>query len=202
MRNRPTLLVLYGPPAVGKLTVARAIADARPSFRVLHNHVTLDAVSTVLEFGSPGYFQLVSSWREQLACAAAEQGIELITTLFFMPGDYDRPGGNSHLARIASAFEAQGGRAIFVRLTAPAQVLCDRVTNADRFAHGKITDTVRLARMLRSSSCTGTVNTEGLTVDTAANSPEQSAAQILAYLQTVPFPIGAVAAPSDPMVQV
>ena len=36
----PRLVFLYGPPAVGKLTVARAIA-AREPFKILHNRLTL-----------------------------------------------------------------------------------------------------------------------------------------------------------------
>jgi ATP-dependent 26S proteasome regulatory subunit len=37
--GKPRLVFLYGPPAVGKLTVAKAIADRRP-FTILHNHLT------------------------------------------------------------------------------------------------------------------------------------------------------------------
>jgi replication-associated recombination protein RarA len=45
------LIFLYGPPAVGKLTFATALAE-RLGFRILHNHVTLDAVAAVREFGT------------------------------------------------------------------------------------------------------------------------------------------------------
>jgi predicted kinase len=34
----PTLCLVYGPPAVGKLTVAKEIA-ARIGYRLVHNHV-------------------------------------------------------------------------------------------------------------------------------------------------------------------
>ena len=52
----PRLVFLYGPPAVGKLTVARAIADRLP-FKILHNHVTIDAVKEVLPFGSDPFWE-------------------------------------------------------------------------------------------------------------------------------------------------
>ena len=35
------LVILYGPPAVGKLSIAQALA-ARTGFRVLHNHLLMD----------------------------------------------------------------------------------------------------------------------------------------------------------------
>ena len=39
----PTLCLVYGPPAVGKLTVAKEIA-ARTGYRLVHNHVSIDPV--------------------------------------------------------------------------------------------------------------------------------------------------------------
>ena len=41
--------MLYGPPAVGKLSVAQALA-ARTGFRVLHNHLLINLASALFEF--------------------------------------------------------------------------------------------------------------------------------------------------------
>ncbi len=42
--NRPaTLVYLYGPPAVGKLTVATEL-QRLTGFRLFHNHLTVDAL--------------------------------------------------------------------------------------------------------------------------------------------------------------
>jgi hypothetical protein len=54
----PQLVFLYGPPAVGKLTVAQELAARRP-FRVLHNHLTIDPVATVLPFGTDAFWAVV-----------------------------------------------------------------------------------------------------------------------------------------------
>ena len=43
----PTLCLVYGPPAVGKLTVAKEIA-ARTGYRLVHNHVSIDPVLSIL----------------------------------------------------------------------------------------------------------------------------------------------------------
>jgi shikimate kinase len=54
----PRLVFLYGPPAVGKLTVARAMA-VRERFRILHNHLTIDPVTEILQFGTDAFWLMV-----------------------------------------------------------------------------------------------------------------------------------------------
>ena len=70
------MLFLYGPPAVGKLTVARLVAE-RMGFRVLHNHLTIDAVAPVLDFGTDAFWGVVGRLRRDLVSAAAE-GTDLV----------------------------------------------------------------------------------------------------------------------------
>ena len=45
------LIFLHGLPGVGKLTVARQLA-ALTGFKLFHNHLTVDLVTSVFEFGS------------------------------------------------------------------------------------------------------------------------------------------------------
>ena len=104
-------MFLYGPPAVGKLTVARAIADSLP-YKILHNHVTIDAVTGVLPWGSDAFWRVVGRFRRDLVAAAAEN-IDLIYTFVFAPGD------EQHVADIVLPYEKAGGTVLFVQLLAP-----------------------------------------------------------------------------------
>ena len=45
------LVFLYGPPAVGKLTVAKALARLT-GYKVFHNHLTIDLVASILDWGT------------------------------------------------------------------------------------------------------------------------------------------------------
>jgi hypothetical protein len=56
------LLYLYGPPAVGKLTIATRVAE-RTGLRLFHNHLTVNAVRPVLDFDAPGFGDLVQRIR-------------------------------------------------------------------------------------------------------------------------------------------
>ena len=51
------LVLLHGPAAAGKLTVARALA-AHVGYPVFHNHLTVDLLTTVFPFGSQPFARL------------------------------------------------------------------------------------------------------------------------------------------------
>jgi hypothetical protein len=76
------LLVIFGPPAVGKMTVGRAIA-ARSDFRLFHNHAVLEPLLEVFEFGGPPFIRLLGEFRRRLITEAAEWGIDLILTFMW-----------------------------------------------------------------------------------------------------------------------
>jgi hypothetical protein len=175
--TRPQLAFLYGPPAVGKLTVARAIADRLP-VRVLHNHVTIDAVTEVLPYGSATFWRVVGRFRRDLVAAAAEEGIDLVYTYVFAPGD------EQHVTDIVSAYEQAGGCVSFVQLVAPREVLLERVVAESRGQHGKITDPETLDRLLDEYDCVPALvpGRDSLTIDLAVTSAEDAADEIIARL--------------------
>jgi replication-associated recombination protein RarA len=72
-------VLLYGPPAAGKLTVADALADPH-QFRVLDNRVAVDPALRLFRFGQPEMSSLVRSIRETLFEAAARSGIDVVST--------------------------------------------------------------------------------------------------------------------------
>lgn len=45
------LLVLFGPPAVGKMTIGKAIED-RSDFKLFHNHMVMDGIMRLFGVGS------------------------------------------------------------------------------------------------------------------------------------------------------
>ncbi len=170
-------MFLYGPPAVGKLTVARAIANRVP-FKILHNHVTIDAVTEVLPFGSDTFWRVVGHFRRDLVTAAAEENIDLIYTYVFAPGD------EQHVADVISPYEEAGGTVLFVQLFAPREVLLQRVLAESRKQHGKPTDAATLERMLdKYDNFTALAAPDSLTIDLAATSARDAADQILEHIE-------------------
>ena len=73
------LLFVFGPPAVGKMTVGRAIAEAS-DFRLFHNHHTIEPLLEIFGFGTPQFRTLNSEFRRRVIEEAAASGTRLIFT--------------------------------------------------------------------------------------------------------------------------
>jgi chloramphenicol 3-O-phosphotransferase len=171
------LIFIHGAPAVGKLTVARELASAT-GFRLFHNHLTVDLVSSLFPFGSEPFILL----REQIWLAAfaeaARQNLSLIFT--FNP---ERTVRQRFIQDAIEVVEAAGGMVVFVELTCAEEELERRVEDASRKEFGKLAST----EQYRSLKATGAFEfpklPEGLSVDTTNRSPADSAQLISKYLQ-------------------
>ena len=177
--DSPRLIFLYGPPAVGKLTVARAVAARLSGFRVLHNHVTADPVAEVLPFGTAAFWAAVERFREDLVESAAREGINLVYTFVFAPGD------EPHVERIVAGYESVGGSVTFVQLVAPPEELLRRVGETGRKSHGKITDAASLQQVLRDHDVFASIpGVDSRRIDVAATSAEDAADSIVEHLDS------------------
>ena len=58
-------VMLFGPPAVGKMTVGRELSRLT-GYRLLHNHMTVEPVLDIFPFGSPPFTRLVSEFRRRI----------------------------------------------------------------------------------------------------------------------------------------
>lgn len=71
--------MIFGPPAVGKMTVGRAVA-ARSEFRLFHNHAVLEPLLEVFDYGTAPFMRLLGRWRRELIEEAAGAGVDLVVT--------------------------------------------------------------------------------------------------------------------------
>lgn len=129
------LIILYGAPGVGKLTVANALAR-RTGFNVFHNHLTVDMVTSLFPFGSEQAGPLMAKFRiEMLDAAAASNFSGVIQTFVYAAGLDD-----DFMQRLIDAVEPHGARATLVLLTCEPDVLLQRVVEESRSRFGKLRD--------------------------------------------------------------
>jgi hypothetical protein len=84
------LIFLHGSPAVGKLTVAKALLRLTPG-RLMDNHANVDLARTIFDFGLPGFCELVHSSRCIALHAAGKHGVPLLVTTFCFAEPDDLP---------------------------------------------------------------------------------------------------------------
>ena len=83
------LVVLFGPPAVGKMTVGRAVVD-RSDFRLFHNHHTIEPLHEIFGQSSPAFATLNAEFRRRVIEEAAAHGVRLVfTTVWNLAGQRD-----------------------------------------------------------------------------------------------------------------
>jgi len=130
--TRMKLIFIYGPPGVGKLTVATELAGLT-GFKLFHNHVSISFLTRVFEFGTEPYERLIGKVRLDVIEEAARAGIDLVFTFV-----YAHPEDLPFVEQVCDAVERHGGEVGFVQLTCAAEALERRVQGLDRADQGKI----------------------------------------------------------------
>src|SRR6185437_3900980 len=155
------LIFLYGPPASGKLTIAREIA-ARTGISVFHNHLIVDAVASVFPFGTPTFVMLRDSfWLTVMREAAREERSVLFT---FAP----EPSVSQQFPqRVQEEIAQAGGSVVFVRLTVSPHEQERRLGEPSRNEFDKMRS-VELLQKLRDgfATCEANMPSPNLIIDT------------------------------------
>lgn len=111
----PTLVIIFGPPAVGKMTVGYALAD-RTGFKLFHNHHTIELVLRFFEFGTPAFNRLVSEFRRRIFEEVAAS--DLPGMIFTYVWAFDQPRDALAVAEFTAIFASRGSRVLYVELEA------------------------------------------------------------------------------------
>ena len=65
------LVYIYGPPGVGKFTVATSLSKLT-GYRLFHNQLSIEFVRSVFDFGTPSFNRLVLKFRAEMMEQAAK----------------------------------------------------------------------------------------------------------------------------------
>jgi hypothetical protein len=168
-------IFIYGPPAAGKLTVARCLG-AGYGLKVLDNTVTIEVALRLFDFASKPFVELVERLRLDLTAAAARAGVDVVSTFV-----YGHPVDRGYVDRLVGTVEAEGGAVTFVQLLPPPAVLEERVGQPSRATMAKLRDVERLRQSLARYDLCTPVNAGDLSIDNSDVAPDEVAALIAAH---------------------
>jgi hypothetical protein len=174
------LVFLHGPAASGKLTVGRELARIT-GYQLFHNHLVVDAVTAVFDFGSESFVRLREEMWLSMFREAARTGVSLVFT--FTP---ERTVREAFIAEAVAAVEQAGGRVHFVELVCAPAELDRRVEDDSRARYGKLRSKPVLQELRASGAFDYPKLPSGMTVDTGALSPGEAARLIHDYLAAGP----------------
>ena len=172
------LIVLFGMPATGKLTVGQELA-ALTGYKLFHNHLVVDLLLSVFEFGSPGFVEL----REQIwlgvvraACRGGVPGL----VFTFAPETTVRP---EFIGILAETVKAEGGAIDFVELTCPMAELKQRMDSGSRRQFKKLTSVELFEQLHAGGNLELPMPQARFSVDTSTCAPAEAAERIAQALR-------------------
>jgi hypothetical protein len=187
------LLVIFGPAAVGKMTVGREVAR-RTGYKLFHNHMTVEPVLELFEFGSPPFERLVSEFRTRVIEEAA--GSDLPGLVFTFVWALDDPGDKELVDGYVDIVESRGGTVRYVELYAPQEVRLARNATPERLDAKRSKRNVEASNgWLRDADETRVLNTRDVhdlkelaggrphvRIDNTGLSPQEAATRIVGAL--------------------
>jgi hypothetical protein len=171
------LVVLHGLPATGKLTIGRQLA-VLTGFKLFHNHLVVDTLLSVFEFGSPAFVDLREALWLSVFERAARDGVPgMIFT--FTPESTVR---DSFIPALTRTMHQQGGKVSFVELTCPLDILRERIAAPSRQG-GKLVSVELFDQLCAAGTFARPVMPKSdLAIDTSRIEPDAAAAMMAATL--------------------
>lgn len=174
------LVLLYGPPAVGKYTVGASLAE-QTGYKLVHNHVTVDVAKLIFDkkddHTRPFIAELREALRLDIVRVAAKAGVNNIMTLAYTVGESD-----DFVRSVIKTVTEAGGEVCLVRLTAPAQILYDRVGNDSRKELHKPTDAEALRQKMEKGALDKPIPfAKSFEIDTTKHTAQEAAATIIKH---------------------
>ena len=108
------LIVVCGPQAVGKMTVAESLRD-KLKYNLMMNHDSIEVSDRIFGFATPAQKEFNAIFRKTAFDLAVKHNVDLLFTYVCA---FEMPQEKEYLESLATLFEANGGNFYFVELSA------------------------------------------------------------------------------------
>ena len=172
------LIIIYGPPASGKLTVAKALSK-KTGYKLFHNHIVNDALSEIIDFEDENYWKAADKLKLELIETASRYGVKgMIFTMVYV-GNKE---GVDLPRRIKRVVEKDKGKAYFVKVECDEDKLLKRVVNKDRRKYKKFGNARKLKKYIRNHKVFESLPfRDQLVINTSGTSAVENAERIVKH---------------------
>ena len=172
------LIVLYGPPAAGKYTIAKALSE-KTEYKLFHNHLTVDLLKSVFTFGTPDFFRLSQKIRLDIFEQAAKENISIIFTYV-----YGKDKDDDFIKRMLQTVTSNGGEVVFIQIYCEKEELLKRVKEDSRKQFHKLNSEEKLLETLLRGDCMSSIDfVESAKIDSTHLSVDETVARALEIIQ-------------------
>jgi shikimate kinase len=172
------LIVLYGPPAAGKYTIAKALSE-KTEYKFFHNHLTVDLLKSVFTFGTPDFFRLSQKIRLDIFEQAAKENISIIFTYV-----YGKDKDDDFIKRMLQTVTSNGGEVVFIQIYCEKEELLKRVKEDSRKQFHKLNSEEKLLETLLRGDCMSSIDfVESAKIDSTHLSVDETVARALEIIQ-------------------
>lgn len=177
--RRKKVIILYGPPGVGKLTVGRALAK-QTGLKLFHVHLLADLVSSLFNTGTKEFVDtFIPLWLFLFAKALSSKNQGLIATLIYGIQTLEGKKDEKFFHQIARIAEKHHARLTFIKLQCADPELRRRIQSKSREKFGKLTDYRLVEKIRRKYPVDQPIPfADSLEIDTSKMSPSQTATKI------------------------
>ena len=116
------LIIVCGPQAVGKMTVAESLRD-KLKYNMMMNHDSIEMSDKIFGFGTPAQREFNAVFREKAFELAVKHNVDLIFTYVCA---FEVPQEREYLTSLAELFKKVGGEFYFVELSADLETRLER----------------------------------------------------------------------------
>ena len=185
------LIIVCGPQAVGKMTVAESLRD-KLRYNMMMNHDSIELSDRIFGFATPAQRELNEDIREKVFALAVKHNVDMIFTYVCA---FDQPEEREYLENLRDLFERNGGKFYFVELSADIETRLARNETPHRMERKASKKDVAWSKadLLRSDARYRLNTNEGetwfenhLKIDNTHLSPEEAADRIIAAFRLTP----------------
>ncbi len=139
------LILIYGPPGVGKYTVAKKLQKLI-GYKLFHNHLINDVLSQILDKINGDFWDVSNDLKLRTIEAAAKLKVKgvIYTTVYAKTKK-----GDKEPAKLKKAVEKHKGKVYYVRLKCDKEILEKRLQKRSRKKLGKLRDVKELRKFAK-----------------------------------------------------